>query len=321
MNSSPASIKATFTQNWLQSLTQVSHEPVARQIKPLLDSVSDLCRMNTDSDRLASAKRLWDFAASEGLQSLLSIIPLQQPDWHFDGDDTFVFHRTSNVATDDFDSWAKNIGVVDCEVSLLAEVTSKDWLSLVRQEAVRLQKSMNAAAAPAGMNLKIGCKAIWDQKGWAVRFDEADWVVVRYDDPFSVPRPSMSEMDECLGWLIANANETLVPKVVAGCTLDMGQQQWMNCVERFASLHQRVLVTDIKFFSPWFRKTWACVWTVLYREQSVLKGQADIDYVRREIAACITNVPRLTTWMFAFAKLLCECQLGRGLGTLGDFRN
>ncbi len=62
------SIKATmatgfgdkaFTMNWLQALTLAAREPIAREIKPLLDTVADISRTTTEADRIASAKKLW----------------------------------------------------------------------------------------------------------------------------------------------------------------------------------------------------------------------------------------------------------------------
>ncbi len=310
-----------FTQNWLQSLTQVANEPTAKRIKPLLDTINDLSRMNTESNRLESAQKLWDFATSEGLKSLLEIVPIQQPNWIFDRDDPFVYQHKSSEPITDFDSWTRSIGIVPCEVSLVAEVASADWLSLVRKEAVRLQRPLSTAGMPSGLNLELPCKAVWDLTGWSIRFDQADWVVLRYEEPFSTERPDLSDFDESLIWTIAKAHEALVPKNAPNCTNVNGAAPWIGCVKRLESLHKQILSSDAKDYAPWFRRTWACVWTVIYREQNVLRGQANVDVVRAELTACVGTVPRLTTWMFAFAKLLCENQLGRGLGICGDYTN
>lgn len=308
-----------FTQTWLQSLTLVARNPVAQGIKPLLDTINDLCQINADTDRMAAAKRLWDFGASDGLQSVLAIMPVQQPDWLFDRDSPFVFQRTGRDEIADFETWTKCLGIQANEVALIAEVTSRDWLNLVRQESVRLQKAMSAAAIPGGLNLRLPCTAAWDLKGWSIRFDQAEWVVIRYDEPFTVERPAMEELDETLMWAVAAAQDGLLPKSLPKLQWEAKAQPWMGCVKRLEPLHTRVLVQDAAGYAPWFRRVWACVWTVIYREQNVLRGLADLDVVRQELAECINHAPRLTIWMFVFAKLVCECQLGRGLGISGDY--
>jgi len=310
-----------FTQNWLQSLTQVANEPTAKRVKPLLDTINDLSRMNTESNRLESAQRLWDFAIAEDLKSMLEIVPIQQPNWIFDRDDPFVYQHKSPVTVSDFDSWTQSIGIVPCEVPLVAEVASADWLSLVRKEAVRMQRTLSTAGMPSGLNLALPCKATWDLTGWSIRFDQADWVALRYEEPFSAERPDLSDFEESLNTTINRAHEAFVPKNVPACTNVNSTAPWISCVKRLESLHKQILAADAKDYSPWFRRTWACVWTVVYREQNVLRGHANLDVVRQELSACVTTVPRLTTWMFVFAKLICENQLGRGLGICGDYTN
>jgi hypothetical protein len=308
-----------FTQNWLQSLTMVANDPVAKRIKPLVDTVNGLTRMNSESDRLTAAQQLWEFASKNDLQNLLDVMPIQQPIWLFDRDDVFTYQRTAADALQNFEQWCSWLGITECSVPLTTEVSNSDWLSLVRKEAVRLQRAMNTAAMPQGMNLKLPCTAKWDASRWSVQFDQVDWVIIHYEDPFTTDRPCLDDLDEKLGWITATANDKLVPKKAPPCEFLPTSQPWMSCVERLQPLHHRVLIQDAKHTSNWFRRTWGCVWTVVYREQNALRGQADLDATRKEIAACITNVPDLTTWMFLFAKLLCECQMGRGLGVSGDF--
>ena len=310
-----------FTQNWLQSLTQVANEPTAKRIKPLLDTINDLSRMNTESNRIESAQKLWDFAGTENLKPLLEIVPVQQPTWTFDRDDPFVYQHPTKADITDFDSWTKSIGIVPCEVPLIAEVANADWLSLVRKEAVRLQRTLSTSGMPSGLNLKLPCKAVWDLTNWSVSFDQADWVQLRYEEPFSAERPDLTEFDDSVSMLIAQANESLIPKGVPTCTNVNNNAPWISCVKRLEFLHKQILTTQAAEYSPWFRRTWACVWTVVYREQNVLRGQANVDVVRAEVSACVSTVPRLTTWMFVFAKLICENQLGRGLGICGDYTN
>ena len=303
-----------FTQNWLQSLTLVAQNPIARQVKPLLDTVNDLTRFNSEADRLTSAQKLWDFASAEGLRGLLEILPIQQPVWRFGDDEMFNYLHAKQELVPDFAAWSKCLGLTVGEFALLAEVTSSDWLTLLRQEAVRLQRPTNVAAMPQGTNLTLPCTARWNLDSWSVSFDQADWVSVQYDDAFTVSRVSFADISEKVLWMITEAQDICIPKTVPKCTVDVADHAWMACAERLAALHQRILVQEANYFSPWFRRTWACIWPIIYREQNVLRGQAQLDPLRQEIAACIAAVPRLVLRMFTMAKLLCEILFGRGLG-------
>ena len=191
---------------------------------------------------------------------------------------------------------------------------------MVRREAVRLQRPMSSGAMPQGNNLRLPCTAYWDTQTWVVRFDQADWIELQFEGTVSVPRPKFSELEEQLNWAIATANDALVPKKIAACSVVRGQPIWVDCVERLRPLHHTVLRSG-KDFGPWFQRVWGCVWPTIYREQNVLGGRAELDPIRKEMAACLASVPRLTMWMFVFAKLVCLAQIGRGLGTCSDFRD
>ncbi len=307
----------SFTQQWLQSLTAAAREPVAQQVKPLLENINELTRLHSEGDRLQSARRLWDFASSEGLLPLLEIMPLTRPNWVFDRDDNFSYTRRQMTAgtsspdkpSIDFDTWTRWLGIERCEVPLIAEVNNRDWTSLLRQEAVRLQQTLSTTAIPAGLTLHLDCTAIWDKQRWSVRFDQAQWMILNYEDPFSTDRPDVSEIEPTLWWVIAQAAESLLPKSLAKCDGHGQPGPWIQCVPSLTAMHERILVGEARDYPAWFRRVWACIWTVIYREQNVLKGQANIDVIRSEVAIAIKEVPRLTLWMFCFAKLVCECQL------------
>jgi hypothetical protein len=78
-------------------------------------------------------------------------------------------------------------------------------------------------------------------------------------------------------------------------------------------------LSNSRDFSPWFTRVWDCVWPVIYREQNMLNGKADLNRIRSEIKECLTTQPRLTVWMFLFAKLSSLIMVGRGLGQCADF--
>ncbi len=308
-----------FTQNWLQSLTLAASDPIAKKIKPLLETVNALSRMNSDSDRLQSAQQLWEFASQHELLGLLAISPLLQARWTFDRDDIFAYRRESREELNGFDQWLGWLGINECDIPLQADVANADWLSLVRKEAVRLQRSMNTGAMPQGLNLDLACTAHWTGAKWSMRFSQAEWVQVEYEEPFTADRPDFATIEETLYLAMSFANDQLIPKKSPVCDFPEETMPWMDCVPRLTSLHGNILLREARQYSPWFRRTWACVWTAVYREQNVLRGKAEIDPIRREMAACISHVPQLVMWMFLFAKLTCECQMGRGLGIAGDF--
>jgi hypothetical protein len=323
----PVHTNNSFTVNWLQSLTLVATEPVARGIKPLLDSVNDLSRAHADSDRMVAARKLWDYAESEDLKNLLTILPVHQPDWLFDADDAFVYRHAADPATAStdfaaalsFETWTQWLGLAPWEASLAADVTSNDWLSLVRQEAVRQQRAMNAAAVPTGKNLTLPATASWDGNAWSIRFEAADWLVRRYEEAFTVQRPEMTDIAERIDWTILSAHDRLVPPHPPKISDQFQPPAWLNCVPDLKPLHERILLAETKPFATWFRRVWHAVWPVIYREQNVLGGKADLDFLRRELAECVKHAPRLTVWTFVSAKLICNTLLGSGLGIAGDY--
>ncbi len=308
-----------FVENWIQSLTLVSSDLSAQRIKPLMDVVNQLCRSEPGVDLHLSAEKLWSFASSEGLTGLLQFLPTQQAEWLFDVDDQFVFERTDIESMASLEAFKNGVGVGASEFATIARVTSGDWTNLVRNEALRQKRSMSVNVFPDGKNLELACKAHWDGTNWTVRFEQVDWVSVNYEEPFRTKRPTLESMHEAIMWGAANGNDSMIPKQVAKLTQPAIVEGWFDCVPRLKELHQLVLIDESESYAPWFRRAWGVVWPVIYREHNVLRGMIELDRARKELAACITSAPRMTVWMFAYAKLICLAQIGRGLGTLGDF--
>ncbi len=317
------SIANPFNQSWIQALTQAAEIPATRTIKSKLEWVDTLSLNRPDVDGLAAAKSLWDFAESEGLGGLLHILPTSQSTWVFDSEDVFLYERSQPELAElktawSFDHWTRAIGLQPTTYGLVAEVTSTDWMGLVRKEAVRLKQSLNTAAVTQASTMYLPCTARWSDNAWTVQFDQLDWIVVSYEDPVTVPHPSLEAIQATLTQSLHAANTTLVAKNAAACAFIMRPSPWMECAPALRPLHE-LMLDSASDFSPWLVKTWNCVWPVIYREQNVLKGQADIDYLRSELKACLSAQSRLTMWMFLFAKLVCQMQLGRGLGLCADF--
>lgn len=325
-----SAINAPFTQSWIQSLTLVASHPLARTIKPQLELVNTLSRSRAEADRAQAAKELWGLAQPAGLSELLDVLPVHRAQWAFPSEDKFLLrrrdatttdegvHEASGVSSGSFEGWRQAIGLDSLEVPLTAEVFSGDWASLVRSEAVRLQKPLSLSAVPQATTLQLPCTARWDTVSWSVSFDQVDWVVLKYDELPVMARPTYAELQQQLMRILTTANSTLIGKQSANCAFSATGVAWRECVASLQPLHVDVH-RQASQFSPWLLRTWNCVWPVVYREQHVLHERADIDVVRRELKACLEAQTKLCLWMFLFAKLICQSQLTTGLGFCADF--
>jgi hypothetical protein len=325
------SIQSPFSQSWIQALTSVAENPIARTIKPRLDLVNALVLARTETDRLDMARQLWDLAEQSGLTELLRVVPTARTQWVFDSDDVFLYRRVASslpsttaskptLGSFSFEAWQQAIGLLPTEVPLTAEIFNADWASLVRKEALRLQQSFSMSAIGASNTLTLPCRARWDLKSWSVHFDSIDWVVVRYEETPSMSRPRYEELEELLTWLIATSGESTVSKKNSQCDFRPQVPAWMDCVPGLSGLHS-LLSKSPNDFSPWMVRVWHCVWPIVYREQQVLRERADVAVVRNELRICLTAQPQLCLWMFLFAKLACQTQVGTGLGFCADFRD
>lgn len=314
------SITAPFTQAWIQALMLATEIPASRTIKSKLEWIDMLCQDRPDQDRMAAAKDLWTFCESEGLMDLLKIVPTSQSVWQFSREDIFTYQRRETPATNlsDFETWTGAIGLQPANFELTAEVTAREWTELVRSEAVRLRRALNTTTIGQESLKHLPCTARWADNQWSVTFDQVDWIVVRYEGYVSVQRPQLEAIEEAIAWTIANAHDTILTKTVKPCDFILQRSPWMDCVEKLKPIHQMVL-SNSKDFSPWFNRAWDCVWPVIYREQNLLNGKADINWIRAEIRDCMSAQPRLTVWMFMFAKLTSQIMVGGGLGHCADF--
>ena len=326
---SSAAAGGPFTHSWIQALTAVAEHPLARSIKPTLELVNSLALARGVADQTAAASQLWQLAQEHGLSELLGVVPQAQATWVFDSSDIFAYQRP---ATDvflslaqaggpwNFEAWQQALGLAPTHVALTAEVFAGDWTSLVRQEAVRLQQSFKMSAVEQATTVRLACTARWDQKRWSVQFDQVPWVVVTYDDLPHMPRPASGPLCDWLLGLVGTAGQAQVTAHSGGCEFQLEKPAWYQCVEPLSELHQ-CLGEAQGGFSPWLVRAWHCIWPVVYREQQVLHERADIGHIRSELAACVQAQPRLCLWMFLFAKLVCQTQLGSGLGCCADYRD
>ncbi len=315
-------IAKPFTQSWIQALMQAADQPVTRTIKPSLEWIDKVSLSRGSAERSDAAQALWDYGQVHYLTNILSILPTAQKRWEFPDDDRFLFDRREACKISTFEEWKQHLGIEPATFALAAEVTNSDWTTLVRQQAVRQQQPFNSSAFGSANILRPHCHASWDGAAWTVSFEEIAWLVVEFEDVAKVSRPAIASIQDQLLFSLAEAESKLLPKHAGKCSIRDVGEQWKDCVRQLAPLHSIVLSQDgsaKSSFHPWTRKIWNCVWPVVYREQNVLRGQADVDSVRPEIAECLATAPQMTVWMFVFAKLLSQIQTGMGLGICADF--
>ncbi len=311
--------KTAFTENWLQALTQSVSIPDARLVKPMMTDIDTVCQLREQADQEAAALRVWEYATANGLQPILEILPTQQTEWRFHDDEIFVYRLAKPASCQSISEWSNLLGILPAEFPLIATVTEADWADLLRKEAVRQRKSINVTAMSESGTQEQPCVAKWDRKQWSITFDKAEWVTISHEDPFVTDRFSLDEVQDRIMTAAIDAETRLIPKTVPGVNYGF-ETAWMNSVSSLLPLHQAVLQGQSKNSNAWFRKTWAAVWPVIYREQNRLSQPCELHHIRSQLAECFATVPRLTVWMFVMAKLVCVAQLNRGLGVGGDFR-
>jgi hypothetical protein len=141
---------------------------------------------------------------------------------------------------------------------------------------------------------------------------------IEMESEFIAPRPSFDLLTERLIDVLSTAKERFTSKSPLS-NFNPDSSNWTTCIDEFSQWHREALLADSYGLSPWMRRTWNCVWPVIYRERNRLKGPCDLAYLRSELKACFDHSPALVEWMFVVARLACEIHIGRGLGTAGDF--
>jgi len=311
-----------FTEKWLQALSLSANIPAAQRIKPLLNDIDCVCMQRTEQEHLEAATRLWEYAGTVGLRSLLEAAPYKQGEWRFAEEESFVFERSETKAETPFDDWLQGLGLKPYQQPMMAIINQENWAEILRTEAIRLGKPLSVTGAPPSKEslLWLICEAEWDRSNWSFRFDNPNWIKRNCEGGYVVARPELSTIEATISEAIGGVLKTIPKGTSTIPNAKLGVQSWMHSIPRLMPLHQNVLARQAEAASPWFYRTWACVWPVIYREQNRLRGPCDIELIRRELEACFRNVPQLTIWMFGCAKLVCLHQLGGGLGISGDFK-
>lgn len=313
--------KREFTESWLQALTLSASHVQARSIRPWLSTIQLVGASESLPEQQAEATKLWDYAHANGLVPLLNFLPVRSSPWRFEDNELFVFLPNSERAAadgGDRQAWIADLGFNGFTVPAKAQVTSQDWVTLIREEAIRRRKPLNTGAAPSGNVIEVPCVMRWEPLTWTVQFEQPSWMTLELDGPFQTPRPNIDRVSECLIDVLGQANKRFrsghkLPEFQSDTT------SWIASIGDMADWHREVLIGNSFELSPWLRRGWNCVWPVIYRERNRLKGPCDIEYLRGELKACFDANPEMVEWLFVMARLLCELRLGRGLGICGDF--
>ena len=319
-----APIAKEFTEKWLQALSLSAAHPAAQRIKPLMNDIDCICMQRNEQEQLDAASRLWDYAGTVELRPLLSATPFQFGEWRFEDDEeeAFVFERPESDRTDSLDEWIQSLGIRQQQVPMVAIVNQEDWSQILRDEAIRLGRPLKVTGAPPSKEslLWLNCVAEWDRTDWTFRFVDPAWISKKFTGGFVVARPDWTAIEG----KISKAVEFAIKNLAKGTTnipnIKIDIPSWSHSIPALVRLHEKTFANQATSSSPWFYRTWNCVWPVIYREQNRLRGPCDIESIRRDLEVCFRSVPQLTIWTFALGKLICQHQLGRGLGISGEFK-
>jgi hypothetical protein len=308
-----------FTSNWLQALMLASDNATARRIRPWMTDLDSISASKSSPDQVEAAGRVWEYGAKHGLQKLMEQLPLHQAAFRFEDDDVFCFkpaRSASSIAT--AEEFVDALGLVPMERGWIAEVTQADWTNLLRREAVRQGKGLNVQTITGSSMVEVSCSACWDLTSWAVHFEQPEWLTLDKGEYLHAERPSEATMESLLLEAL-DAAQRQFPIATKIAPMPPTDTPWMRSIEGMYEWHRSILVTNEMGLSPWMRRVWAAVWTVVYRERNRLRGECDLSSLRQEIAECFRSAPQLTEWMFVFARLVCAVRFERGLGIAADF--
>lgn len=230
------SLSQPFTASWIQALVKSASNPFARQVKPRLDMVNQLVRHSQAVEPEAAAKGLFEIASEQNLLDLLAIVPARQSDWLFPSNVDIVYHQSVPCEVSSLETWFGVLGLSSFPIDLEARVTQADWTTLVREAAVRQQKSFDFNAWGKNSNLKLPCKAEWREQAWHIQFATPDWLVMSYDESAEVNRPSPNNFDDLLLDIATRASKSV--RATKRPAADAGNNDWFECVPSLSFSHE-----------------------------------------------------------------------------------
>ena len=328
---------------WLQAMMGVS-DPLIQQSRlnakkhlDWIDCITSLTTIREKVDALDSAlESLWQYGVNNELKWLLTSIPCAQPAWTLDCTDEFSIEQTVPPTIDDATVWANAMGIRDWSTHVMMKILSGDFVSWQRRVA------RQGANAPTGFTmessgkstLELKTKASWKANNWVdgtwtFAIDGQATMIKVIEEPISVIRPAWLLTQENVLLTIQSADERFGKqrKKISGNNITQGGSNqgkwsdWCESVPEFDDLHLAVLCDEGLQCSPTFQGIWATVWPIVYcRRKKLKRGTCGLTDLRKRLDQCFQADPQLVTWLLVFGELLCNMQIGDGLGIAAKFK-
>ena len=324
---------------WLQALMGMN-DPVIQQArlstKKHLDWIDSLCSLTTIREKAdsleSSMESLWKYGCENDLKWLLTLIPATQLHWLLDSTDEFTIEQTVSPDVSDAKAWACAMGIHDWSTQVTMRILSGDFVSWQRRVA------RQGANAPVGFTMESSAKAMmelkttacwkanqWVDGVWTFSIDGQSTMVHSVEEPIQVARPDWKVTEENAILSIQAADERFqkLRKQSTGSAIPQGDWAgWCESIPSLEPLHQEVLGgRDMNLTSP-FRGIWATVWPIIYcRRKRLKRGTCGLVDVRQKLDCCFQADPKLVTWLLVFGDLLCQAQVGDGLGIAAKFKS
>jgi hypothetical protein len=329
---------------WLQALMGVS-DPViqhsrlnAKKHLDWIDCITSLTTIREKADSLdASIDSLWQYGLSNELKWLLVSIPSTQSNWVLDGLDLFSIEQNEPPKIEDAAAWANAMGIRDWTTHVTMKILSGDFVSWQRRVA------RQGANAPTGFTMESSGKSTlelkttaswkanqWVDGTWTFAIDGQATMVHTVEEPICVHRPEAKATFENALLTIQSADERFsrLRKKTSGNNITQGNESqgkwsdWCESVESLGDLHLAVLCGEGLHCSPTFQGIWATVWPIIFcRRKKLKRGTCGLTDLRHRLDHCFQADPQLVTWMLVFGELLCNLQIGDGLGIAAKFKN
>ena len=329
---------------WLQALMGVS-DPLIQQsrlnAKKHLDWIDCITSLTTIREKAVmldlALEGLWDFGVSNDMKWLLTSIPSAQPSWVLDCTDEFSIEQSEPPKIDDATVWANAMGIRDWSTQVTMKILSGDFVSWQRSVA------RQGANAPTGFTMESSGKSTlelkttaswkannWVDGTWTFAIDGQATMIKVIEEPISVCRPAWQATEENVLLTIQAADERFGKqrKKISGNNITQGGSNqgkwsdWCESVPALSDLHLAVLCGEGLQCSPTFQGVWATVWPIIYcRRKKLKRGTCGLTDLRQRLDQCFQADPQLVTWLLVFGELLCNMQIGDGLGISAKFKD